>query len=341
MSFPVLLLFPSSPSCTTHLFTALWRTYPPNTNYGHLTNIHKTAITDLQWSLNSPLLYTISADSTLVATDLTTGTRVRKVRAHKGVVNAVDRSIAAGGGMELVATCGDDGLLKIWESPNNSDFSSVGKRAVATHSIGCPLTSLAFSADGQTIYCGALDNLIHIYDIRKQAVTSTLTGHTNTPTSLSLSPSGSFLLSPSLSSQTIIFDIRPFSPTPNRIHRVLQGAPSGFENSLLRGAWSKEDGGSRVGLGGSDRTVTIWDVESGKVQYKLPGHKGTVMSVDFHPKEPIGELLAFPFTAVLTCFHSFDWSKRRHYAVRRDRTRSACIIRFSPPLGERSGNLKR
>jgi len=40
-------------------------------------------------------------------------------------------------------------------------------------------------------------------------------------------------------------------------------------------------------VGGSDRTVTIWDVESGKVVYKLPGHKGTVMAVDFHPKEPI------------------------------------------------------
>ena len=144
--------------------------------------------------------------------------------------------------MELIATCGDDGLLKIWESPNNDEFSnSAGKRAM------------------------------------------------HTPTSLSISPSGSFLLSPSLSSQTIIFDIRPFSPTPNRIHRTLIGAPAGFENPLIRGAWSKEDGGSRVGVGGSDRTVTIWDVESGKVLYKLPGHKGTVMSVDFHPKEPIGE----------------------------------------------------
>ena len=210
------------------------------------------------------------------------------------MINAVDRSIAAGGGgIELVATCGDDGLLKIWESTNFDSDSGMGKKAVTSYSIGCPITSLAFSSDGQSIYCGALDNLIHIYDIRKQSVVSTLSGHTNTPTSLSLSPNGSYLLSPSLSSQTIIFDIRPFSPTPNRIHRVLQGAPAGFENSLLRGAWSKEDGGSRVGLGSSDRTVTIWDVESGKTLYKLPGHKGTVMSVDFHPKEPIGKFYIY------------------------------------------------
>ena len=132
-------------------------------------------------------------------------------------------------------------------------------------------------------------------------------GHTDTPTSLALSPNGSFLLSPSLSSQTIIHDVRPFSPSPSRVHRVLHGAPAGFENTLLRGAWSREDGGQRVAVGGADRMVCVWSVESSKILYKvnfpcricrstkaysrvqLPGHKGTVTSVDFHPKEPISE----------------------------------------------------
>jgi len=31
----------------------------------------------------------------------------------------------------------------------------------------------------------------------------------------------------------------------------------------------------------------IWEVDSGKVAYKLPGHKGTVTCVDFSPREPI------------------------------------------------------
>ena len=87
---------------------------------------------------------------------------------------------------------------------------------------------------------------------------------------------------------------------------MLQGAPAGFEHTLLRGAWSKDDGGKRAAVGGADRMVCIWDVDSGKILYKvspfhfnlktlhltldytkLPGHKGTVTSVDFHPKEPI------------------------------------------------------
>ena len=63
--------------------------------------------------------------------------------------------------------------------------------------------------------------------------------------------------------------MRPFSPSPTRIHRVLAGAPAGFENTLLKGAWSKDDGGQRVAVGGADRTVTIWDVESSKILYKV------------------------------------------------------------------------
>ena len=99
----------------------------------------------------------------------------------------------------------------------------------------------------------------------------TLSSHVDTPTSLALSPSGTHLLSPSFSSQTIIYDVQPFSPTPSRVHRVLQGAPAGFENTLLRGAWSKNDGGERVAVGGADRTVCVWEVQSGKILYKVRG----------------------------------------------------------------------
>jgi Prp8 binding protein len=228
----------------------------------------------------SPLLYTASADHTVVYTDLSTGQRVRRIRAHRGVINSLDRVVAGGAGTELLATAADDGTVKVWEGGDEGK-----KEAVATFHVGCPVTSVCWSADGTTVYAGALDNEIHvrstlrlnsrfshrkqIYDLRKQAQISTLTGHTDTPTSLSLSPSGEYLLSPSFSSVTLIHDIRPFSPSPNRIHRSLNGAPAGFENTLLRGGWSRDDGGKRVAVGGADRTVCIWDVESGRVLYKV------------------------------------------------------------------------
>ncbi|KAH9947217.1 WD40 repeat-like protein [Amylocystis lapponica] len=269
-------------ACSADRSVSLWRTYSPNANYGLLPNIHKAPILDLQWSLFSPLLYTVSADQTLNVMDLTTGQRVRKLRGHRGIINSLDRTMAGGAGVELLVTGADDGTVRVWEGGDEGP-----KQPISMFELGCPVTSVCWSADGANIYAGALDNEIHVLDLRKNEQVYSLAGHTDTPTSLSLSPNGSYLLSPSFSSQTIIHDVRPFSPSPARIHRILMGAPAGFESTLLRGAWSKEDNGRRVAVGGADRTVCIWDVESGKVLYKLPGHKGTVTAVDFHPKEPI------------------------------------------------------
>lgn len=63
------------------------------------------------------------------------------------------------------------------------------------------------------------------------------------------------------------------------------GAPHGFEKNLIRPAWSPD--GTQIASGAGDRTVVVWDVPSRRILYKLPGHKGCVNDVDFHPREPI------------------------------------------------------
>lgn len=34
-------------------------------------------------------------------------------------------------------------------------------------------------------------------------------------------------------------------------------------------------------------TVAVWDLEKKEIKYKLPGHKGAVNQVDFHPSQSI------------------------------------------------------
>ena len=89
-------------------------------------------------------------------------------------------------------------------------------------------------------------------------------GHTDTIASLALSRSGTHLLSTSLDDTTRIWDVRPFAPEPQpgnpsdpRLYSTLTGTMSGFENLLIKGAWSAD--GERVASGSADRTCTIWE----------------------------------------------------------------------------------
>lgn len=59
--------------------------------------------------------------------------------------------------MELIATASDDGCVHVWEGGDEGS-----KNSVATFEVGCPVTSVAWSADGSTVYAGALDNEIHV-----------------------------------------------------------------------------------------------------------------------------------------------------------------------------------
>ena len=61
--------------------------------------------------------------------------------------------------------------------------------------------------------------------------------------------------------------------------------------NLLHCAWSPD--GEMVSAGSADRFVYIWDTNSRKIMYKLPGHLGSVNDVDFHKVEPIGKSFFF------------------------------------------------
>ena len=90
-----------------------------------------------------------------------------------------------------------------------------------------------------------------------------------------------------------IWDINPFSPTPDRCIQTLFDNPQGFEKHLLDATWSAD--GKHVAAGCGDRSLMIWDWQAPEIKYKLPGHKGTVMGCDWHPKEDI-----------CTCFYLFS-----------------------------------
>jgi Prp8 binding protein len=147
-----------------------------------------------------------------------------------------------------------------------------------------PICAVAFSDAGDQIYSGGLDEEIKVWDVRQRSVIYSLIGHQETITSLAVSPDGTTLLSNSMDNTLKLWNIQPFAPA-NRLVRSLEGAPHSFEKNLHRAAWSPD--GQRIAAGSADRSVVIWNTLSGGIDFKLPGHTGSVNDVVFSPTEPI------------------------------------------------------
>lgn len=141
---------------------------------------------------------------------------------------------------------------------------------------------MQWSEDGQQIYIGGVDNDVHVFSLAAHSISYTLRGHADTITSLALSPLTSQLLSASMDSVVHCWNVAPFAPQINssnpalhpRLVRSYAGAPAGFEGLLRKVSWSHHstpegNGGSMVGIGGADRTVTIWDATTADIIYKV------------------------------------------------------------------------
>ncbi|CEP19878.1 hypothetical protein [Parasitella parasitica] len=250
----------------------LWNTYGEVKNYGVLKG-HTNAVMEIHWSRDSNQIFSCSADKTVGIFDIKTGTRTRRWRGHSGIVNSCQ---VARRGAELVVSGSDDCTVKIWDNRT--------KEAVSTFENEYQVTSVCFSDAGDMIYSAGLDNDVKVWDVRKNQLAYTMKGHMDTIAGMSLSPDGNNLLTNSMDNTVRIWDIKPFAAA-DRCLKIFEGAPHGFEKNLIKPCWATD--GSQIACGSADRSVVIWDVDTRKILYKLPGHKGCVNDVDWHPKEPI------------------------------------------------------
>lgn len=207
------------------------------------------------------------------------GRRRRRLRGHMEIVNDVSCSRR---GIELVLTASDDGTARVWDTRH--------RRSVATMDHGLPVTACAFADDALSAFTAGLDGVVRQWDLRRASpgerpvVELELRGHLDTVTALTLNAAGTHLLSNATDGTLRSWDVRPYTPG-ERCRRILTGASHGADQSLLGCAWDPT--GRLAAAGGSDRCVTIWDVELARLALRLPGHKAVVNDVAWSPTEPL------------------------------------------------------
>ena len=234
--------------------------------------------------------------------------KIKKCQGHKKCINSISACTTNTSGQSFDFISGSDDC-----NVNFYDFRS--KLSVGNTVFQYPVTSVEVGrSDTTKAYIGSLDGRIYVLDVRKNTNSNTMQndsattslsnnvvdiyqGHGNIITGLAVSFDGNYLLSNSLDNTLRIWDIRPYFSSAsalsgnmnnnnnngniNRNIKTLTGHRHGNDKNLLRCGWSGDD--RLVSCGSADHIVHIWDTQTGEELYALPGHKGTINEVVFHP----------------------------------------------------------
>ena len=175
------------------------------------------------------------------------------------------------------------------------------------------ILSVAFSEAGDQIYTAGIENVVNVWDLRREEVSMSLAGHGDSITGMRLSPDGTHLLTNSMdntlrcgggscsrccaipqsgmasiaaqfSRLCRVWDMRPYAPS-NRCTKVFAGHVHTFEKNLLRCDWSPD--GQKVGclMDGTrvERGVLDTSTRLGSAwQSRSAGHRGQRRPVRLH-----------------------------------------------------------
>mmetsp|Transcript_3673 Transcript_3673/g.4892 ORF Transcript_3673/g.4892 Transcript_3673/m.4892 type:complete len:342 (+) Transcript_3673:26-1051(+) len=239
-------------------------------NYNILEG-HKNAVLDCHW-MDEETVVSASADKTVQLWDALTGQRLRKWQGHDAIVNC-----CAGLSPQLVASAGDDGSCRVWDRRQKSPVSQLPS--------DFPVLAVTGTEENQLLFAAGIDSKITAWDLKMNKKVYAMTGHTDTVTCLALHPEKTHLLSNSMDSTLKMWDIQPFAQGSKRQIKEFVGHKHNAERGLLKCSWSPD--GKMVTAGSADKMVHVWDEFSTQELYLLPGHKGCVNTVVFHPTENV------------------------------------------------------
>jgi WD40 repeat protein len=213
----------------------------------------------LDWSPDGRLFVTEGPEGSRLVDirDARNGRRVRAFRGHDADVNLV--AFSADGSM--LATTGDDGMVKVWDP-------HTGRRLHVFKGKAGPVWGAAFTPDGSRLAATwQADQAVRIYDLdsgRRVAETAPVPAALAT----SFSPDGRRLAVATFAGPGLVLDARS-----GRRLFDLAGAPSPSV------AWSPN--GRWIATAGQDRRVRVLDARTGRVRFTLAGHTSDVVSVDW------------------------------------------------------------
>ncbi|OCH86891.1 dynein regulator [Obba rivulosa] len=245
---------------------------------GHRGQVHKVA-----FHPTFNLIATASQDMTVKVWDWETGEFERTLKGHTRDVNDLDFDSKG----NLLVTCSNDMLIKIWDVQN--EWSNIKTFAGHDHTI----SSVRFMPGDLQIVSASRDRTVRIWDVASTHLVRSISAHSDWVRCVTPSEDGRLLASCSNDQTARITD--PLSGEAKvdlRGHdhtvEVVVFAPASAYPSIRELAGIPDTDRSRrpgayAATGSRDKTIKIWDTQSGQLLRSLAGHDNWVRALVFHP----------------------------------------------------------
>nr|XP_031864168.1 nuclear distribution protein PAC1 [Kwoniella shandongensis]KAA5531240.1 nuclear distribution protein PAC1 [Kwoniella shandongensis] len=277
----------SSPTRATTSSASSSTPFIPRAPARHTLTSHRAPITRVAFHPAWTVLASASEDASVKIWDWEGGEMERTVKGHTKAVMDVDFDPKGG----LMVTCSSDLTIKLWDTSN--DYTNVKTLHGHDHSV----SSVRFTPDGEKLVSASRDKTIRVWEVSSGYCVKTFTGHAEWVREVVPSDDGRWLVSCSNDQTSRVWD---FSTGETKME--LRGhehviecavfAPIAAYGAIreLAGLGAATAGDARaktpgafVATGSRDKTIKLWDAQSGQCLRTFVGHDNWIRALVFHP----------------------------------------------------------
>ena len=241
--------------------------------------------------------------------------RMLKIHPQTLSINSVtfspDGKVLAGGGFGSV--------VHLWSAETGEHQNTLGEQYVKS------IESVAFNVDGTALASANRDKTVLLWDAQTGELRNTLIGHTDWVNSIAFSPDGTTLASASND-----MTIRLWDAQTGELRRTFTGHKDVINSVAFSPDGKVLASGSgniytRDASGSPDKTIRLWDVETGTIRRTFPAQKHKVLCVAFSPD---GKVLAASYDDKI--IHLWDMQTYTVHRTLEGHTDSVRSVAFSP-----------
>lgn len=262
---------------------AMQTDWVPRAPASYVLQGHRLPVLKVAFHPTFNLIASASEDTTVKIWDWETGEFERTLKGHTRAVNDVDFDSKG----NLLVTCSSDLFIKIWDVQN--EWKNTKTFPGHEHTVSC----VRFMPGDQHIVSASRDRTIRIFDVATTHLVRTISGHTDWVRCVVPSDDGRLIASCSTDQTARVCDPlngelkMEFRGHDHTIEVVVFAPIAAYaairESAGIPNTDRSKRPGAYIATGSRDKTIKLWDVQSGQMLRTLAGHDNWVRALVFHP----------------------------------------------------------